>query len=166
MHILVFYRTSYSFSTFFRNVLFVLQKIVQLNDIVFFRIQIEYTLHTPGETDMRFGDRLRLLREEKGITQKELGKVLNISERVIGYYEANDRFPKDESIIRNIADYFNVSVDYLVGRTSLTKPLSEIVAESKSHYNLDIDGLPEEAIRKIQEYIELIRLKYRPVKKQ
>lgn len=109
---------------------------------------------------MGFGDRLKLLREEKGITQKELGKMLNISERVIGYYEANDRFPKDETILKLISDYFNVSADYLIGRTNLRKPLSEFVAESNIPYNLDIDGLPEEAIKKIHEYIELLRLKY------
>lgn len=66
---------------------------------------------------MLFGDRLRLLREDKSITQKELGLVIGVSDRVIGYYESNDRFPKDEDILRKIADYFNVSVDYLLGRT-------------------------------------------------
>jgi len=41
---------------------------------------------------MAFGDRLKLLREEKGVTQKDIGKLLNISDRVIGYYEQNNRF--------------------------------------------------------------------------
>ena len=109
---------------------------------------------------MVFGDRLKNLREEKGITQKDLGKVINISDRVIGYYESNDRFPKDENILKMLADYFDVSVDYLVGRISLTPPQSELVAEAKASYNLNVEGLPVEAIKKIQEYIELIRLKY------
>jgi len=109
---------------------------------------------------MVFGDRLKGLREEKGITQKHLGKVINISDRVIGYYESNDRFPKDEIILKRIAEYFDVSVDYLVGRTSLISPQSEYVAEAKSSYSLNIEGLPVEAIKMIEEYIELIRLKY------
>jgi len=109
---------------------------------------------------MVFGDRLKELREEKGITQKDLGKVINISDRVIGYYEANDRFPKDENILKMIADFFNVSVDYLVGRTSPRTFQSELVAEAKASYNLNVEGLPEEAIKKIEEYIELIKLKY------
>lgn len=111
---------------------------------------------------MRFGDRLKELRDEKGITQKELGKVINISDRVIGYYEANDRFPKDENILKIIADYFDVSVDYLVGRISPSRTQSEFVAEAKASYNLNIQGLPLDAIKQIEEYIELIRLKYDP----
>jgi transcriptional regulator with XRE-family HTH domain len=109
---------------------------------------------------MGFGDRLKELREELGITQKELGKIINTSDRVIGYYEANDRFPKDEKILKTIADYFNVSVDYLIGRTTYRKSPSDIVAESKVSYNHSYDDLPEEAVKKIEEYIELIRLKY------
>ena len=109
---------------------------------------------------MTFGDRLRKLREQKGITQKELGKVINTSDRVIGYYEANDRFPKDENILRTIADFFDVSVDYLVGRKNSGLFQNELISENIANYNLNIEGLPPEAIKKIQEYIELIRLKY------
>ncbi len=111
---------------------------------------------------MLFGDRLKGLREEKGITQKELGKVISISDRVIGYYESNDRFPRDEKILKILADYFNVSIDYLVGRTNLRTPQGEYIAESKVPYNFNIDGLPIEAIKMIEEYIELIKLKYNP----
>jgi transcriptional regulator with XRE-family HTH domain len=111
---------------------------------------------------MVFGDRLKELREEKGITQKQLGKVINISDRVIGYYESNDRFPKDEIILKLLSEYFNVSVDYLVGRTSLRSPQSEYVAETSASYSLNVKGLPIEAIKMIEEYIELIRLKYDP----
>lgn len=66
---------------------------------------------------MRFGEILRALREEKGWTQKELGRRINVSDRVIGYWESNDRFPKDGNIINTLADLFNVSIDYLLGRT-------------------------------------------------
>lgn len=65
---------------------------------------------------MLFGDRLRNLREEKNITQQKLGEIIGVSARVVGYYESNDRFPKEEQILKNIADYFNVSTDYLLGK--------------------------------------------------
>lgn len=109
---------------------------------------------------MRFGDRIKELREEKGITQKELGKTVYISDRVIGYYETNNRFPKDERTLNMLADYFNVSVDYLVGRTIVRKPLSEYVSETGAAYNLNLDDLPSEAIKQVEEYIDLLRLKY------
>lgn len=67
---------------------------------------------------MQFGDRLKELRLSKKLTQKELGDIFNISDRVIGYYESNNRFPKDQDTLINIANYFNVSVDYLLGKSS------------------------------------------------
>lgn len=69
---------------------------------------------------MSFGDRLRMLREDKDVTQKELGNAVGVSDRVIGYYESNDRFPKDESTLKKLADYFNVPADYLLGRVDTT----------------------------------------------
>ncbi|MDA3731624.1 helix-turn-helix transcriptional regulator [Niameybacter massiliensis] len=65
---------------------------------------------------MLFGDILKKLRLEKGITQKQLGEVIGISDRVIGYYESNNRFPKDEKVIKDLAAYFNVTTDFLLGR--------------------------------------------------
>lgn len=109
---------------------------------------------------MVFGDRLKELREEKGITQKFLGKVINVSDRVIGYYESNNRFPKDEQTLKALADYFDVSIDYLVGRTSLRAPENASAEVCKSCYYIRIEGLPPDAIKSIEEYIQLIRLKY------
>ncbi len=109
---------------------------------------------------MRFGDRLRELREERDITQKKLGELINVSTRVIGYYEANDRFPRDENVLKTIADFFNVSVDFLVGRTDIRNFSDDFVAESKIPYNLDLKGLPEEALKKVEDYIDLIKTKY------
>ena len=67
---------------------------------------------------MQFGDRLKELRLSRKLTQKELGDIFNISDRVIGYYESNNRFPKDQDTLVNIAEYFNVSIDYLLGKSS------------------------------------------------
>lgn len=64
-----------------------------------------------------FGKRLKQLRELKGISQTELGNHVNVSYRVIGYYENEQRFPNDENVIRRIADYFDVTIDYLLGYT-------------------------------------------------
>lgn len=67
---------------------------------------------------MDFHERLKELREEKGLTQKKLGNAIGVSPRVIGYYESM-RFPNDETVLRKIADFFNVSVDYLVCKTDV-----------------------------------------------
>ncbi|HEF1899108.1 helix-turn-helix domain-containing protein [Bacillus cereus group sp. MYBK108-2] len=62
-----------------------------------------------------FGNIIRDLRKQKGITQKELAKSLQLSESTIGMYERNERQPDYNTLIR-IADYFKVSTDFLLGR--------------------------------------------------
>lgn len=64
---------------------------------------------------MLFGDRLKKLREDRGLIQAELGKLIGVSDRVIGYYESNDRIPKKQETFQKISEVFNVSVDYLLG---------------------------------------------------
>lgn len=109
---------------------------------------------------MQFGVRLKELREEKGITQRELGNIVNVSDRVIGYYESNDRFPKDENVLRKIADYFNVTVDYLLGRTGIKTAYSERINESGSNiYRIDTTDLTDEDITYIDTIISAIKAK-------
>jgi transcriptional regulator with XRE-family HTH domain len=81
---------------------------------------------------MKFGQRLRKLRDKKGITQKELSKILNLSESAIGMYERGEREPNFETI-NKLADYFEVEVDYLLGRTDDPTPPGE---KSKPYYAL------------------------------
>ena len=66
------------------------------------------------------GERLAYLRRREGISQKELGKKLNISHYTISSNEKGRSEPNDE-IKTRIAQYFNVSLDYLVGL--IEKPL-------------------------------------------
>ncbi len=58
--------------------------------------------------------RLRELRKEKGLTMKELGEMLGVSEATISLYESGKRTPNDE-LKKKLADFFKVSVDYLLG---------------------------------------------------
>ena len=63
-----------------------------------------------------FSQRLKDLRKSKSITQKQLAVALGASERGIQHYELDERAPTCEMLIA-IADYFDVSIDYLVGRS-------------------------------------------------
>lgn len=67
------------------------------------------------------GKKIKLLREEKELSQLELAKILNISNSTLSQYEAGNRVPGDD-IKKKIADYFNVSVDFLLGRTEERNP--------------------------------------------
>ena len=70
------------------------------------------------------GKRIKFLREQKELSQLELAKILNISNSTLSQYEAGNRVPGDD-IKNKIADYFNVSVDYLLGRTDDPIPYTQ-----------------------------------------
>ena len=61
-----------------------------------------------------FDERLKKLREERGLTQKQVAEALNMNPRTYSSYENNEREPNSE-ILLLIADLFDVSIDYLVG---------------------------------------------------
>ena len=60
--------------------------------------------------------RLKELRKKKGISQLRLATELNTTQNTISRYETGEREPGIDELIK-IADYFNVSLDYLIGRT-------------------------------------------------
>ena len=91
-----------------------------------------------------FGERLILLRKEKGITQSELGEQLGVVKSTISVYEAEHSEPNIETLIK-MADYFGVTTDYLLGRSD--KKNDETV-----HTNQHISGA-ETVIKRIQELI-------------
>ena len=64
---------------------------------------------------MSFGERLKVLIEEREITQKELAKAFNIAASTMGCYVQNTREP-DFSTLKALADFFDVSTDYLLER--------------------------------------------------
>ena len=65
--------------------------------------------------------RLRELREEKGISQKELGKLFNVAQNTISNWENGTREPDTKTLVK-LAELFECSVDYLVGRTDDPRP--------------------------------------------
>ena len=61
--------------------------------------------------------RLKELRKKKGISQQRLATDLNTTQNTISRYETGEREPGIDDLTK-IADYFNVSIDYLLGRTN------------------------------------------------
>jgi transcriptional regulator with XRE-family HTH domain len=64
--------------------------------------------------------RLKELRKKKNISQLRLATDLNTTQNTISRYETGEREPGINELIK-IADYFNISVDYLIGRTENPK---------------------------------------------
>ena len=67
---------------------------------------------------MTLGEHIMLLRKQKGFSQAALGTEIGTSGDIIGRYERNIMIPSIE-VIMNISDTLGVSIDYLVGKTSL-----------------------------------------------
>ncbi|MBQ7897961.1 MAG: helix-turn-helix transcriptional regulator [Clostridia bacterium] len=65
---------------------------------------------------MPYYPRIRNLREDKNLTQSEMGKILSCSQRVYSNYERGDIDIPTTTLIK-IADFHKVSLDYLLGRT-------------------------------------------------
>lgn len=62
---------------------------------------------------------LKKLRKSKGLTQTEIAKFIGITQNSYSYWE-NDKVKIDNASILKLADFFDVSVDYLLGRNELT----------------------------------------------
>ena len=89
---------------------------------------------------MRFARILQDLREDRDITRKDLATALNISVSTLGMYEQGRREPNIDMIIK-MADYFDVSIDFLVGR-SFKNENNELLLEAL-HLKNEIDKLPQ-----------------------
>ncbi|MBH0171061.1 helix-turn-helix domain-containing protein [Fictibacillus sp. 18YEL24] len=105
-----------------------------------------------------FGERLRELRKTKtNYTMKEFGKIFNLAESTISGYETGSRKP-DMETIQKFADYFEVSIDYMIGRSE-DKGKNEAKPDNENLFYFDLEGLSEEDKKEIDKYIELLKLR-------
>lgn len=66
-------------------------------------------------------ERIKNLREDKDLFQKDLAKILDITQRNYSYFETGKSdIPTD--ILIKLADFYNTSIDYILGRTNEIKP--------------------------------------------
>lgn len=105
---------------------------------------------------------IRKLRKENKITMKHLGEILGVSESAVSQYENGKRQP-DQEMLAKIADYFDVSVDYLLGRTDTPKPsLSNSNTIKIPVLGYVAAGIPIDAIEEILDYEELDAQQFNP----
>ncbi|MDO7907197.1 helix-turn-helix transcriptional regulator [Paenibacillus sp. JX-17] len=119
---------------------------------------------------MKTGNRIAELREQRGLTQEELAGSLGITRASLSHYEKNRRKPDFETLTK-IADIFEVSIDYLIGRTSQPDMImDEEVRDFVDHlelsdqkllerFNLTIDGrtLTEEEAKRFIAFVRMER---------
>ncbi|MGK5511737.1 helix-turn-helix domain-containing protein [Brevibacillus formosus] len=122
---------------------------------------------------MSLGQRLKACRKAKKLTQLDLSETLGFNRSTYAKYETGDNEP-DNQTLQKLADFFGVSVDYLLGRTDV----DYIVKEENSHYDksssaidkkdtglsefenlffFELDKLSEEDKRKALEHVRYLR---------
>jgi len=112
-----------------------------------------------------FAQRLKSLREELGYLQKELAAKLDISRSTLGSWESGNRVP-ELGTAQILADFFNVSVDYLLGRTDNRSTLLPPKEEKKpkdlqkflDQQEIMFDGVPitEDDKAKVRKALEIV----------
>lgn len=65
--------------------------------------------------DNFFGVKLKELRIEKGLSQRKLGEIFGVCNQTVSFWETGSREPDLDALVK-IADFFEVSVDFLLGR--------------------------------------------------
>lgn len=127
---------------------------------------------------MDFSTRLKELRERNEMTQEDLAGILKITRQAVGNYEQGTRFPKDEKLLTKIADIFDVSLDYLLGRINIYEKAEDVelidriiidyVNEKQEKYHtektmtlkkllISVNDLPYETIDKIVQAIKILK---------
>lgn len=92
--------------------------------------------------------KLKLLREQQNISQAKLASYLGVVRSTICQYEKGNRIPDTETLIK-LADYFNVSVDYLIGHEELTS--EERAAGASKTKKISITPIEDEMLYTFRE---------------
>ena len=108
------------------------------------------------------GNVLKELRAKHSITQEQLAAAIGVERSSIGKYEGNQSVIPSVDVLKAIADYFNVTTDYLLGRTRAyeqSPPQVHIVAESNgdeltAFRRGEFKGLTQDEVNKLAIYAE------------
>lgn len=109
-------------------------------------------------------NRIKLLREEKNVYQKDLAQLLGVSVPAINYYE-NEKRAMDTDTAMKLADYFGVSVDYLLGKSETRSPERIKLSDEDISFMKGIKKLDEhekKIIRNTMDYLMGVNTVYPP----
>lgn len=109
---------------------------------------------------MSFGMRLKQLRHNKELSQQQLSDLIGMNRATYARYETNDNQADYETLLK-LADYFEVSVDFLLGRTANPDPidkLSNIEIFNVAYFEVQKEKLSEQEAAHLKESLEMYRL--------
>lgn len=115
------------------------------------------------EVSCMFSERLKALRKQKGITQEALAREIKVERSSIGKYEGRSATIPSDDVKKRIAEYFDVSVDYLLGLTEVKKinenkiePTAQGDGLDEALVNLLVDLSPAE-VRRVEDFVAGIK---------
>lgn len=109
-----------------------------------------------------FSERLRDLRNEKGISQKELAAALFVSQQTVAKWET-DRSTPNPDMVSQIAQYFDVSSDYLIGMSDSKSNTINTPTDDDIKFALfgGEKGISDEAYEDVKRFAAFIKDKYK-----
>ena len=98
------------------------------------------------------GQRLKKLREEKDLTQAQVAKILGVSRTTYTQYETGKSEP-DLATVSKLAEIYETSVDFLLGKTDIPTPIETIAAHHEG------EDWTEEELEEIERFKEFVKMK-------
>lgn len=97
---------------------------------------------------------LKQLRLERQLTQAGLAQALDVAQTTVSSWERGEKSPDPDTLIR-LANFYNVSVDYLLGRENEKEPAAIFEDERQAELNAIFERMPDEASK--DKMIQLVR---------
>lgn len=97
-------------------------------------------------------NRLKNLREDSQLNQSDIAKKLNISTAAYSYYE-NEKRDMPTNVLKQLSEFFNCSIDYLLGKTDIRN----IEQEFNFTYHKETEGLSEDEIKEALEFYKMVK---------
>lgn len=104
---------------------------------------------------MEFSQRITAIRKEMKYSQEKFGELVGMSQRTVAAWESGDRFPS-YTVLSDLADRLDVSVDYLLGRTEDKKIKAQPAVqddELRSQVISQIQDLPDPALTRVSDFL-------------
>ncbi len=105
---------------------------------------------------MKIKDRIKELRKELGLTQEEFSEKIGYTRTAISAWEVGRNEPSNDDTIK-LANFFNVSVDYIIGNSDIRNPEELKKVPFANEGGLDTKGLDTEDLKELQKQIDYIK---------
>jgi len=104
-------------------------------------------------------NRIKQLRTELNLTQESIAKILNVETAAISKYET-ERVPLKDEYIKKLANFFNVTSDYLLCISDV-RNINQLPSNTSKYNIIDTDDFSKEEIEELKKQVEFIKWKKR-----